>query len=240
MIDACKLFDVELYICASPILEEVSDFYLVSEERQKTLNLNRFRVMDLVLDFCARKGVKTLDLRDRFLELKNMFFDDVHSNSYGSEVIANYLFKETRYDDYLSSIYCDKKNIVSVLNLGNEILLGHDVFWSDPIFLDYHNSYEGVLSLDISCDSETKQKNALFCIDFCGKLYTEEQSGLLLSPVVGNFQYFQTKESLNCNIQHTFRIPSNNGAMRIGFLLWNTDCLISLSDIKFYLQPDKN
>lgn len=235
LINTCKLFNIKLYICASPIIEDISDFYLASNEKMKRLNINRMQVIDRVLDICKEHGVDSIDLRDQFEDLKKLFFDDVHSNSYGSEKIAEYIFSESMNNYSFIDINCDEKNTSLYFRVKNDLILTENIFWSEPIFLDSY-SYDAVLSFDIICSSDVGLNNALFCVDFAGKEYSIDECNLIFSPIVGSFQYLMTKKLLNCNIQHRFRIPINNDAIRIGFRLWNTCSKINISNVDLYLN----
>lgn len=239
LIDACRLFNIKLNICVSPVIKNISDFYLVQEDRQASLYKNRMKVINSVVEHCKNKNIQVIDLRDTFSNLKDMFVDDVHLNSLGSEKIGKYLISKMREDkNFLRYLTKNDYYRYEIIHVKDNVMLDGEIYWSEYIFLDEKSKYNAILSFDIVCGEGVLAKNALFCVDFGGNNYALNECGLSLSPIVGNYQYLLTKELIDCNIHHAFTIPIGNTKIRIGFRLWDSDKQISLHNINLYLRKE--
>lgn len=221
IIEACKLFKIDIIISASPFVDKYDkDFYKVLEASFNDAKKKRKKIYNEVFKICQDMGVK-------FFESKNYaddscFYDDVHLNDKGGIVFSNLIF-----DNIKDSLDIDTELNYKEFNLPNIDMMDQETVWN---IIECEKSIDKIiLFYKVDCDDEAIRNNGLFCLDLD---YENELDGLIYSKSVGYFNYLNTDKNLKMAFNTKFTLPKKLKNFKIGFRSWHKNKTMSLSDVK--------
>lgn len=231
----CDLFNIGLTVCASPIVDaNISDFYLINKETHEITSRYRNMIFDQVIAKCKELNVHTIDLRKKFSNKYEYFFDDVHTNNQGSKAIGEFLYEELepKFNQFNSQDFnFYEKKLFNIIDLSDKLI------WSDSLSVCSSSKQIVTISFNIKCTGELKNNNALFSVSFNeNMIINAKECRLIYSENVGNFQYIFTESNAEYRVSYGFIVPKDISNIRIGFRRWITKNRITLDDVKVFVQ----